>query len=70
MGCLLDYFQVMIFSDNGTDVPRPGERRFDMKDNKELLRELIETLNEDQAAYLKRLAVNLFGNNQSSDPKL
>lgn len=41
-----------------------------MKDNKELLHELIETLNEDQAAYLKRLAVNLFGNNQSSDPKL
>jgi hypothetical protein len=24
VGCLLDNFQVMIFSDNGTDVPRPG----------------------------------------------
>ena len=41
-----------------------------MKDNKELLHELIETLNENQVAYLRRLAANLFGTNQSSDPKL
>lgn len=41
-----------------------------MKETKELLHELIETLNEDQAAYIHRLISNLFGNNQSSDPKL
>lgn len=41
-----------------------------MKDAKELLHEQIETLNNDQAAYIHRLISNLFGNNQSSEPKL
>lgn len=41
-----------------------------MTETKELLHKLVETMNEEQAAYALRLLSTLFGDNQSSEPKL
>lgn len=48
----------------------PGERRPPMKEVKDLLHELVETLSEEQAAYAHRLLATLFVNDQPSVPKL